>query len=250
MFDERGRCRVRTLTAGDFEEIYDVRLLLERESFRLAATRHTAEQLSAMRRNIARMRGARSIVRLTMLDIEFHDLIVEAAAHTRVAHLWAIMKGQIQIFTASLQRQLLEIADDVRDSQRCGPSRVPGNHRLGIRRVPADAAQQHLETWRDWLLVNRVEKTADTLSASTSTPSNSQLAMWIRRIARVPVCCAPLSVRLPTIRRHSDDSSRSVCVRSWPSAVNRVIPPPKERRTAAWLWIRKRVGKRGRVGPR
>ena len=99
------------------EEIYAARLLLERESFRLAAIRHTPGQLAAMRRrNIARMERARSLVRVSLLDIEFHELIVEAANHARLAHLWAIMKGQIQIFTASLQRQLFEIADDVQET--------------------------------------------------------------------------------------------------------------------------------------
>jgi len=61
VFDERGRCRVRTLTTRDLEEIYDARLLLERESFRLAAVRHTAAQISAMQRNIVQMEKARSI---------------------------------------------------------------------------------------------------------------------------------------------------------------------------------------------
>jgi DNA-binding FadR family transcriptional regulator len=132
-------------------------LLLERESFRLAAMRHTAEQLSAMRRNIIRMEKARSIVRVTLLDIEFHDLIIEAADHSRIAHLWAIMRGQIQIFTASLQRQLSEVADNVRETsvathRECLEiiaSRDPG--------AAAEAARKHLQTWREWLLASRAK---------------------------------------------------------------------------------------------
>ena len=158
VFDERGRCRVRTLTPRDFIEIYEVRLLLECESFRLAATRHTAEQLSAMQRNIARMTRARSIVRVTLLDIEFHDLIVEAAHHARIAHLWAIMRGQIQIFTASLQRQLYGDPESVRDT-------TVETHRECLEIIASrdtagavQSAHKHLETWRDWLLANRVEE--------------------------------------------------------------------------------------------
>ena len=62
------------------------------------------------------MERTRSIVRLTLLDIEFHELIVKAADHSPLAHLWAIMRGQIQIFTASLQRQLFGTAENMRDS--------------------------------------------------------------------------------------------------------------------------------------
>ena len=162
VFDERGRCRVRTLTARDLEEIYDARLLLEQESFRLAAIRHTAEQLAAMRRNIARMERARSIVRVTLLDIEFHELIVEAADHTRLAHLWAIMKGQIQIFTASLQRQLSEIAGDVREATVATHLDCLGIIASRDAAAAAEAARQHLETWRKWLLVNRSEESRRT----------------------------------------------------------------------------------------
>ena len=145
-------------TVRDLEEIYDARLLLERESFRLAAMRHTAEQLSAMRRSILRMEKARSIVRVTLLDIEFHELIVEAANHSRIAHLWAIMRGQIQIFTASLQRQLFGFADNVRETSVVA-------HRECLEIIAsrdaagaAEAARKHLQTWREWLLVNRAEE--------------------------------------------------------------------------------------------
>lgn len=158
VFDERGRCRVRTLTAHNFEEIYDARLLLERESFRLAAMRHTPEQMSAMQRSIARMERTRSIVRLTLLDIEFHELIVKAADHSRIAHLWAIMRGQIQIFTASLQRQLFGTAENVRDTSVAAHREcleiIASRDAVGA----AQAARKHLQTWREWLLVNRAEE--------------------------------------------------------------------------------------------
>jgi DNA-binding GntR family transcriptional regulator len=155
VFDQRGRCRVRTLTARDFEEIYDARLLLERESFRLAAMRHTAEQLAAMRRNIVRMQKARSVVRLTLLDIEFHELIVEAADHARIAHLWAIMRGQIQVFTASLQRQLFETLDSVRETSVVAHRECLDVIASRNAAAAAEAARKHLQTWREWLLANR-----------------------------------------------------------------------------------------------
>ena len=150
MFDERGRCRVRTLTLRDFKEIYEVRLLLECESFRLAATQRTAGQISAMQRNILQMAKARSLVRVTMLDIEFHDLIVAAAHHAQIAHLWAIMRGQIQLFTASLQRELDAITENVREASveyhRECLKIIASRDAAGAVR----AAHKHLQAWRDW----------------------------------------------------------------------------------------------------
>ena len=120
--------------------------------------RHTPEQILAMERNIDEMAKARSLVRVTLLDIEFHDLIVEAAHHSRIAHLWAIMRGQIQVFTASLQRHLNIIADNIREVS-------VAKHRECLEIIAsrdaaaaAKAAHEHLEAWRAWLLASRIEE--------------------------------------------------------------------------------------------
>jgi DNA-binding FadR family transcriptional regulator len=96
---------------------------------------------------------------VTLLDIEFHDLIVEAAHHSQLAHLWAIMRGQIQVFTASLQRQLNINAENVRETS-------VAKHRECLEIIASrdaaaatKAAHRHLEAWRAWLLASRIEET-------------------------------------------------------------------------------------------
>ena len=150
---------MRRLTSRDLEEIYDVRLLLECECFRLAALRRTAEQLG---RDAAKHRsdGESPLGRSChpLLDIEFHDQIVQAAHHTRIGHIWAIMRGQIQLLTASLQRQANMVTESERESSVVA-------HRDCLKSIAsqdADAAElvarKHLQAWREWLDVNRCEE--------------------------------------------------------------------------------------------
>ncbi len=158
VFDGRGRCRVRNLTALDLDEIYDVRLLLERECFRLAAIRRTDEQLQAMESNIEQMARARSLARVTLLDIEFHDLIVEAAAHSRWSHLWNMMRGQIQLFTASVQRDLNEVTSAVRETSVAAHRECLSVIRARREEAAMACATKHLRAAKRWLLAKRSEE--------------------------------------------------------------------------------------------
>ena len=115
VFEKRGRCSVRQLTPRDMDEIYEVRLLLEGESFRLAARNHTLDDLEKLEDNIEQMARARTLARITLLDIEFHDLIVAATRQSRLQHLWQVMRGQIQLFTAVLQREFEQRMQTVRE---------------------------------------------------------------------------------------------------------------------------------------
>ncbi len=158
VFDGRGRCRVRNLTAQDLDEIYDVRLLLERECFRLAAIRRTDEQLLAMDANIEQMARARTLARVTLLDIEFHDLIVEAAAHSRWSHLWTMMRGQIQLFTASVQRDLNEVTSAVRESSVSAHRECLSVIRARREEAAVACATKHLRAAQQWLQAKRREE--------------------------------------------------------------------------------------------
>lgn len=155
VFDGRGRCRVRSLTARDLNEIYDVRLMLERECFRLAAVRRTAQQLRDMDANIEHMASARTLAHVTLLDIEFHDLIVEAADHSRWGHLWRMMRGQIQLFTASVQRDLNEVTSAVRESSVIAHRECLEVIRAQREDAAATCATKHLRAARRWLLAKR-----------------------------------------------------------------------------------------------
>jgi len=157
VFEPSGRCRVRSLDARDFEEIYEIRLLLECEVFRLAAIRRTDAQIAILERNIAQMERAKSIAKVSLLDIEFHELMLQAADNSRLTRLWEIMRGQIQLFTASLQRQANDLTADVRETSVEGHRECLSIIISRDSERAADTARRHLETWRKWLLTNNCE---------------------------------------------------------------------------------------------
>ncbi|MGV3606323.1 MAG: GntR family transcriptional regulator [Planctomycetaceae bacterium] len=151
VFEGRGRCRVRALAPRDFQEIYDVRLLIEQESFRLAAKRHRDEDLAAMEANIQKMSRARSMGQTTLLDIEFHDLIVATSGHTRLQHLWRTMRGQIQLFTAALQREVFFVMTTVREAAVMAHRDCLKVIATRDEEAASRSAADHLVAWREWL---------------------------------------------------------------------------------------------------
>lgn len=151
VFEGRGRCRVRALAPRDFLEIYDVRLLIEQESFRLAAKQHRNEDLAAMEANIQKMSRARSMAQTTLLDIEFHDLIVATSGHTRLQHLWRTMRGQIQLFTAALQREVFFVMTTVREAAVMAHRDCLKVIATRDEEAASRSAEDHLVAWREWL---------------------------------------------------------------------------------------------------
>lgn len=157
VFEDNGRCRVCALTARDFHEIYEVRLMLECEAFRLAALNHTSADLKMLQDCIRQMERARTLNRVTLLDIEFHDRIVEMSRQSRLMYLWKIMRSQIRLFTAILQREISSVITNVRDVS------VEAHEKClrGVESRDADLARQcaieHLEPWSKWLKTTRPE---------------------------------------------------------------------------------------------
>lgn len=158
--EDNGRCRVRMLTSCDFDEIYGIRLMLESESFRLAATTHTQADLQRLRDNLRQTERAGSLQRVTVLDLEFHDRIMQISGQSRLMHLWRAMLSQIQLFSAILQREISSVITNVQDV-----SLEAHEHCLrGIESGDPDLARRcaidHLEPWNEWLKSTRPESRA------------------------------------------------------------------------------------------
>ena len=155
--ESNGRCRVRTLTNTDFHEIYGIRLMLETTSFRLAALQHTSADLKSLQNNIRLMERARSLHKVTLLDLEFHQQIMQISRQSRLLHLWQTMRSQVQLFTAILQREISVVISSVREvslqaHQACLQgiaSRDPD--------IAGRCALEHLEPWQAWLRSTRPE---------------------------------------------------------------------------------------------
>jgi DNA-binding GntR family transcriptional regulator len=96
---------VAELSRSDVEEVYSLRLALERLAVQ-QMVRHATEQdfaameevLNAFNVALARVPSEHEIAKL---DLQFHDLIYRAARHQRLYDCWANLRSQIYIFLLS-----------------------------------------------------------------------------------------------------------------------------------------------------
>jgi DNA-binding GntR family transcriptional regulator len=96
---------VARLSRSDLEDVYSLRLALERLAIQRAARFATDQDFAAMGSvltafDIALSRGP-SEKEIAELDVRFHDLIYQAARHQRLYDCWANLKAQIYIFLLS-----------------------------------------------------------------------------------------------------------------------------------------------------
>ena len=96
---------VARLSRTDLEEVYSLRLALERVAMQRAARYATEEDFQAMEGVLAAFKIALardpSEKKVAELDVRFHDLIYQTARHQRLYHCWANLKSQIYIFLLS-----------------------------------------------------------------------------------------------------------------------------------------------------
>jgi DNA-binding GntR family transcriptional regulator len=89
---------VTLLSRQDIDEIYELRLALERLAMERAA------RLAAMAEVIELLRDAverKAVFDTVALDVRFHDLIYRAARHDRLYQSWALLRPQIETFLNS-----------------------------------------------------------------------------------------------------------------------------------------------------
>ena len=96
---------VARLSRSDLEDVYTLRLALERLAIQRATRYATDQDFAAMEAvlaafDVALSRGP-SEKEVAELDVRFHDLIYQAAHHQRLYDCWANLKSQIYIFLLS-----------------------------------------------------------------------------------------------------------------------------------------------------
>ena len=90
-----------TLTRHDIDEVYSLRLALERLAIERAATRMTPElfaQMDSILERIQQVDEGYSPNEAVQLDLEFHDLLYEAADHQRLKRSWEFIRSQVEFF--------------------------------------------------------------------------------------------------------------------------------------------------------
>lgn len=132
---------VAQLSRDDLEELYTLRLVIEELAIRRAAEFSDPQSNGAMQYRIDEMQTAleRGITEqeAAELDLEFHDLIYDAAQHRRLKDAWTNMRPQIHILLLNRNvadvdfREMLvgghqELLDGIVDSD---PDRAAGTLR-------------------------------------------------------------------------------------------------------------------------
>jgi len=93
---------VTPLSRDDVEEVYTLRVVLERLAIQWAARRARPEDLAEMEAVVREMAEAlkrkTSVQETTALDVRFHTLLIQSARHSRLQESWLNLRSQIQIF--------------------------------------------------------------------------------------------------------------------------------------------------------
>jgi DNA-binding GntR family transcriptional regulator len=96
---------VAQLSRTDVEEVYGLRLALERLAVQNAIRHATEDDFAAMEQVIAAFDMALahnpSEHEIARLDLQFHDIIYRAARHQRLYDCWSNLRSQIYIFLLS-----------------------------------------------------------------------------------------------------------------------------------------------------
>ena len=148
VFDKRGAARVKTFTEEDFEEIISLRLELETMAARFACRKLSVPDGQAIADNIVRTRTAARLLELTLLDVEFHDLIVRAARHSRLATCWATLRHQLEFWLARMQSRLAAPVAKTRDATVRNHQALLAALRSGDESRAVKAVREHIEGWR------------------------------------------------------------------------------------------------------
>ncbi|MBA3871944.1 MAG: GntR family transcriptional regulator [Anaerolineae bacterium] len=100
-----GRTIVARLTREDFDEVYSLRLGLERVAMQYAIRNGTAADLDEMQRMVdvmvAHVDTELNEKDAADMDLEFHDVVYQASRHKRLQSVWADLRPQIYIFLLS-----------------------------------------------------------------------------------------------------------------------------------------------------
>jgi DNA-binding GntR family transcriptional regulator len=96
---------VARLTPEDLNELYTLRLAIERLAVQRACAEHGANEIAAMQQLVdeiaAHTRAGISEQLAADLDLRFHDLIYQAARHRRLWETWQQLRPQIHILLLS-----------------------------------------------------------------------------------------------------------------------------------------------------
>jgi len=155
-FSETGRAYVKDLSPHDFDELYVLRLALEPVAARLAAP-VLREDASRLEKNIKATGKAPTLLNVTHLDLDFHEIILEASGNIRLRKLWHSLRSELELWLGRLHRskQL-----ETRGTRAETVSSHQGLVQAFRTKSPTECEllmRQHILSWREWLPTTEVE---------------------------------------------------------------------------------------------
>jgi DNA-binding GntR family transcriptional regulator len=149
-FSETGRAYVKELTPHDFEELYVLRLALEPAAARLAAPA-LREDASALEKNIAATTKAPSLIKVTHLDLDFHEIILEACGNARLLKLWRSLRSELELWLGRLHRSKQIQTRGTREETVSTHRELLECFRTQSPDVCERKVREHILGWREWL---------------------------------------------------------------------------------------------------
>ena len=149
-FTPTGRAYVKTLTAQDYHELYVMRLTLEPPAARLAA-RQLREHPEALLENVAATARAKSILDITRLDLEFHELIMVASGNGRLLKVWRALRWELGLWLGRLHRVHERQTNGVRSETVRAHGELIERFRTQTPAACENLMRQHILGWHAWL---------------------------------------------------------------------------------------------------
>ena len=153
-FDDRGRTRVPVLTDKDLEEMYQLRLALEPLAARLAAAGGDQAMFDALEQNIASTRRTKSVSELSLLDAEFHDIIVQGGGNRRLQQSWEAIRYQVELWLKHMQKQHLVITLRTHEETVNSHNGLLKTLRSGDPDAASEEMHRHIVSWYQMLPTN------------------------------------------------------------------------------------------------
>lgn len=155
-FSGTGRAYVKELSPQDFEELFILRQTLEPAAARLSAPKLKAD-VSALERTIQATRKAKTLAEVTRLDLDFHELIIEASGNSRLLKLWRSSRSELELWLGHLHRSHRDNRLDTNEETARSHEEIVRFFQTATPAECESRMRRHILSWREWLPTTEVQ---------------------------------------------------------------------------------------------
>ena len=115
------------------------------------ATPVLCENARDLEKNIDATAQARTLKELTLLDLDFHEIILEASGHKRLVKLWRSLRAELELWLSRLHRTHQAQTRATREATVEAHREVLACFRRQSPAMVERSMRQHILGWREWL---------------------------------------------------------------------------------------------------